>query len=479
MMDDGRNRTLEGHGTMNAPIADPDRERSERLARRILNEVARGVVGRTPFRRVIAALYETPLVPGADGPRSRICECSCLGLTIEQERALSSFADSGTVSGQRYQPSARRGDSYYYPHGENLPPIPFEIPSSRTFLSSSGWHADDVLLTPFWADGTILGHLSVDDPRDGGAPTAETLQQLDTLAAVAAAALRDARDLERLSETQRVFQFLTESAMTGVLVVRDNEVRYVNARACEVLGYPKDELLSLSPWWQLVHPDDRPTAWTDGERPPHLDGMTRAVRRDGRTIWLTATVYALEHEAGHGFVVHFYDITDRVETESRLKEKALRDPLTGLLNRSYFEDAIRTEIERSKRYKRPLTLMMADLARFKLVNDRLGHQEGDRVLKGIADVIRDQLRDSDWVVRYGGDEFLFVLPETGTGIETLEERLSAAVSAWCAENLADHRVEIDFGWATWIPETPCDVAELVRNADRMLYERKEGRAETS
>jgi diguanylate cyclase (GGDEF)-like protein/PAS domain S-box-containing protein len=273
-----------------------------------------------------------------------------------------------------------------------------------------------------------------------------------------------------------VFHFLTESTMTGVIVVEGGEARYVNGSACGLLGYSKKEMLSLSPWWQIIHPDDRPAVWLENGLTSETKRTVRAIRRDGRTIWLTTRIYPMEQqEEGGVFVLHFFDITEHIEMESQLKERALRDPLTGLLNRSYFEDAIQTELERSKRYKRPLTLMMADLRRFKEVNDRLGHQEGDRILSGISSVLRSHLRDSDWVVRYGGDEFLFVLPETGDGVEALEARLHKAVEAWSDENVDGVPVSVDLGWATWTPDRERGIAEILREADAKLYEKKIGR----
>ena len=118
---------------------------------------------------------------------------------------------------------------------------------------------------------------------------------------------------------------------------------------------------------------------------------------------------------------------------------------------------------------------MADLSRFKSVNDRLGHQEGDRILAGIASVLRSQLRDSDWVVRFGGDEFLFVLPETTSEVETLEARLHKAVEDWSASQPGQLSLGIDFGWATWTPDLPKETRELIREADEMLYSKKDAR----
>jgi len=116
--------------------------------------------------------------------------------------------------------------------------------------------------------------------------------------------------------------------------------------------------------------------------------------------------------------------------------------------------------------------MMTDLAGFKRVNDQFGHQKGDQVLRGVAQVIQEQLRESDWAVRYGGDEFLIVLPETGTRVESLADRLRTAIAQWTATQLPEVSLCMDVGWATWTPENNMAMSQLLQLADAKMYEEK-------
>ncbi len=119
--------------------------------------------------------------------------------------------------------------------------------------------------------------------------------------------------------------------------------------------------------------------------------------------------------------------------------------------------------------------MMTDLARFKQVNDRLGHQDGDKVLREVAQVIQQQIRESDWAVRYGGDEFLIVLPETGVRVEALAQRLHTTVEEWGRSRLSDLPLQIDIGWATWNSDDNQSVPDLIRLADVKMYQAKAAR----
>ena len=116
---------------------------------------------------------------------------------------------------------------------------------------------------------------------------------------------------------------------------------------------------------------------------------------------------------------------------------------------------------------------MIDVNRFKEVNDRFGHATGDKVLQDIATVIQDSIRDADMLVRYGGDEFLVILPETNGETELIKDRIQAAVAQRNKMNpLLDFPVTLAIGSYHWSSEIGRSIEEAVAEADRLMYEDK-------
>ena len=442
------------------------------MIKQILEDLAESVIARSPYRRALVSCYEKPLVPAPDST-SRVLDYAARGLTPDEEQGIRMFiAGGGVVRGEKFNPVFRMGNSYYIPAGSVPYSLGPRIPSHRRFITPHGWHSADLLLVPCLIDDRIVGQISVDDPRDGAKPTPESLRALEELARVAAIALSQARQRESLSQRHRLFSFLTENAMTGVFIVQDGRIRYANDRAIELFGYSPAELLALEPWWQLFHPDDRAPLREACDRllPGELE--TRGIRKDGRIVWLKLQSLAMEYGRKPALLLNLLDITDRIQAETLLKEKAFRDPLTGLFNRHYFDETIQRELKRSQRYKRPFTLMMTDLRGFKQVNDRLGHQAGDQILREVAQLVQEQIRESDWVIRYGGDEFLIILPETGIQVEALAQRLRRVVEEWAAARIPDVGLGIDIGWSTWTPEDNLSLSRLLQLADANMYSEK-------
>ena len=157
-------------------------------------------------------------------------------------------------------------------------------------------------------------------------------------------------------------------------------------------------------------------------------------------------------------------------------QSALRDPLTGTGNRIAMEQTLQREIDMSRRHLQPLSVLMLDIDHFKRVNDSHGHSAGDDVLKGVAASIKGQLRNVDMVFRYGGEEFLILLCNTGREAAAMVgERLRHA--AQTAEYFADGQLidlTVSLGCSTLLPGESAD--SLLRRADSALYvAKREGR----
>jgi diguanylate cyclase (GGDEF)-like protein len=156
-----------------------------------------------------------------------------------------------------------------------------------------------------------------------------------------------------------------------------------------------------------------------------------------------------------------------------VEQQALVDGLTALANRRACSDALQAEAARAERSGTPLSVVLADLDRFKDVNDAHGHAIGDEALRTFADVLRETVRESDVAGRWGGEEFLLLLPGADEdGAAQLAERVRARLSARSVAGAPDLRLTASFGVAEYVPESGPE--PLVRAADRALYRAKRG-----
>jgi len=170
---------------------------------------------------------------------------------------------------------------------------------------------------------------------------------------------------------------------------------------------------------------------------------------------------------------HLDEEVKRIRLEEKLKKQAIKDPLTGLNNRRYFDETLKKEMERSKRYHIPLAFIMIDINRFKEINDRLSHQIGDDVLREVANLLGKNFRSADTVIRYGGDEFLVMMPQIKDGAEKAINRLKKKLSNWNhRSSLLDFPLSLAVGISYWNPDQNKDVEEAIKEADEKMYENK-------
>ncbi len=163
-----------------------------------------------------------------------------------------------------------------------------------------------------------------------------------------------------------------------------------------------------------------------------------------------------------------YFILHQKEVLKETFEKVIRDSLTGLYNRSYLMEKLQSLISKAKRKETEIKLVFLDLNNFKQVNDIYGHEEGDRVLKEVANIIKNSFREYDLVARYGGDEFIIVLEENSKNIDISQiiERINKKIK----KLFEKYKISIAFGYAS--SNETFDVEELIALADARMYQNK-------
>ncbi|NDY95426.1 diguanylate cyclase [Wenzhouxiangella limi] len=286
-----------------------------------------------------------------------------------------------------------------------------------------------------------------------------------------------------LSRSRRQLEMALDVARIGCYSI-DTKSGTITAdeRCVTLLGHDPDNFsLDWPAWKALLHPDDR-------ERVIHLtearilaqgEAMEMEYRirhRDGGwRWWLDRVTSANAVDEKHRMLGLVQDITERKRALQQLEFLVRHDELTGLFNRRGIAQIARHQLAQAHRAGLPCCFAIADLDRFKRVNDTWGHEVGDRVLKHVAECLRTAIRSGDWVGRWGGEEFLLVLPQTPLeeAREALERVRQAVADAVLEVDGAELAMTISIGVAAAGPVDLAPDSVIVR-ADASLYAAKQG-----
>ncbi len=176
------------------------------------------------------------------------------------------------------------------------------------------------------------------------------------------------------------------------------------------------------------------------------------------------------------------DVTEKAVQESalaaiiqRLKQESTRDPLTGVFNQRFMWDWIEVQLKRCTREQLPLVCLMADIDHFKRFNDNYGHQTGDLVLQEFTRRLVRQVRESDVVVRYGGEEFVLLLPDCSAAEAVVAAegvRSGVANTPFTIPSVGPAHIHCSIGVSLWEPDRPCTAEDLIRRADKLMCRAK-------
>jgi len=265
---------------------------------------------------------------------------------------------------------------------------------------------------------------------------------------------------------------------------------YVSPQIHELLGiFPEEYIADPDLWAKQLHPDDKEQALQS-----YLQGRTsgesfsfeyRLLARDGRVVWFRDSAVVVNDRTGAPAFVHgvMFDITERKNAEEQVAFLAYHDNLTGLPNRTMFEELLELGMARARRHGLSVAVLCIDVDDFKLVNESLGYEAGDALLRAVAERLREATRETDFVARQGGDEFLLLLADIEGGsvpgfegtdgailvVESVAARVHESLRAPFNVAGTELYVSASIG-ISMFPHDADDATALLKNADAAMYQ---------
>ena len=273
-----------------------------------------------------------------------------------------------------------------------------------------------------------------------------------------------------------------DACVNAIMITRRdgcrNLIEYVNPSFSAITGYSQAECLGRDPSFMKagdMDAEERARIRDAVMNNQCVHALIRNVHKNGKVFWNDLRISPVINDAGqvsHSVAV-IQDVTEALRTEEQLRHLATHDQLTGLANRAMLHDSLKSAIERTRRDGGMLALAYVDLDNFKLINDSLGHDAGDKVLVTIAARLRSEVRAGDTVARLGGDEFVAIfchckcIDQIGDLVERLHASLASAIPVSGKEVTPMASIGVSL-----FPHDGADARAILRSADAAMYQAK-------
>jgi len=279
-----------------------------------------------------------------------------------------------------------------------------------------------------------------------------------------------------------ITQGITESIM---LLSTDFKIKWANKTALAQAGLPSEEIIG-NYCYKAIHHQEQPCDSHDNSCPLYAilktgeptSGVHTHHDKSGNKVFVEVNVYPIRNEAGEIIeIVHVSkDITERRKMEEDLRTLSLTDELSGLYNRRGFFASAEQLQKIAKREKKGLFMLYVDLDGLKEINDTYGHQDGDKALREIADILKETYRESDIIARLGGDEFaVFPIGTEGDDIEEITSRMQENIDRCNEESTRGYKLSMSWGVAYFDPAKPLPIDAMLNAADKAMYEQKQSK----
>lgn len=285
-----------------------------------------------------------------------------------------------------------------------------------------------------------------------------------------------------LRESEERYRDLVENSPNIIYSYSDKRgLIYNSSRLEDILGYSKQFILEKPYfWYECSHPEDQDIILKvvkDFSECKHYNIEYRIKDKQGKWHWFEDRSISICKENNEIIISGLAtDITERKLMEQEIREMSIRDQLTELYNRRGFITLAEQQLKSAKRAKTRMTLLFLDSDGLKLINDTLGHEEGDKALFDTADILRQTFRESDIIARIGGDEFaVLAVDSTDINSTTITQRLQQNIDDFNAKKIKRYILSLSWGAAIYDPDSALSLDRLMSIADELMYNQKKSK----